>query len=49
MENGETLSQIVSRSKHIILKHWSKWNEQQKTRAAILFDKFPRPSGRIQP
>ena len=31
MENGETLPQIVSRSKHIILKHWSKWNEQQKT------------------
>ena len=42
MENGETLPQIVSRSKHIILKHWSKWNEQQKTRAAILFDKFPK-------
>ena len=42
MENGETLPQIVSRSKHIILKHWSKWNEQQKARAAILFDKFPR-------
>ena len=46
MENGETLPQIVSRSKHIILKHWSKWNEQQKTRAAILFDKFPKlPEG----
>lgn len=30
MENGETLPQIVSRSKHIILKHWSKWNEQQR-------------------
>ena len=28
MENGETLPQIVSRSKHIILKHWSKWNER---------------------
>jgi transposase len=42
MENGETLPQIVSRSKHIILKHWSKWNEQQKARAAILFDKFPK-------
>ena len=24
------------------MKHWSKWNEQQKTRAAILFDKFPK-------
>lgn len=42
MANGETLPQILSRSKHIILKHWSKWNEQQAARAAILFDKFPR-------
>ena len=36
MENGEILPQIVSRSKHIILKHWSKWNEQQKTNAAVV-------------
>ena len=42
MDNGETLPQILSRSKHIILKHWSKWNEQQIARATILFDKFPR-------
>lgn len=24
MENGETLPQLLSRSKHIILKHWNK-------------------------
>ena len=30
------------RDRHIILKHWTKWNEQQKARAAILFDKFPK-------
>ena len=43
MKNGETLPQIESRSKHIILKHWSKkWNEQQKARATILFDKLPK-------
>lgn len=42
MENGETMPQILSRSKHIILKHWSKWNNQQAERAAILFDRFPR-------
>ena len=36
MDNGETLPQILSRSKHIILKHWSKWNEQQIARATIL-------------
>lgn len=41
MANGETMPQIMAKSKHIILKHRSKWNEQQKTRAAILFEKFP--------
>lgn len=41
MENGETLPQIMARSRHIILKHKSKWNEQQRTRAKILFAKFP--------
>ena len=41
MSNGETLPQIMARSRHIILKHKSKWNEQQCSRAKILFDKFP--------
>lgn len=42
MENGETRPQIMARSRHIILMHKSKWNEQQKERAAILFRMFPR-------
>ena len=42
MENGETKPQIMARSRHIILMHKSKWNEQQKARAAILFRMFPR-------
>ena len=33
---------ILSRSKHVILKHWNKWNEQQAARAAILFEGFLR-------
>lgn len=41
MENGETLPQIMARSRHIMLKHKSKWNEQQRIRAKILFAKFP--------
>ena len=41
MANGETLPQIMARSRHVILKHESKWNGQQKARAAVLFDKFP--------
>ena len=41
MENGETMPQIMARSRHIILKHKSKWNVQQGRRAEILFRKFP--------
>ena len=41
MENGETMPQIMARSRHVILKHKSKWNEQQKIRARILFRMFP--------
>lgn len=41
MDNGETLPQIMARSRHIILKHKSKWDEQQARRAAILFRQFP--------
>lgn len=41
MANGETLPQIMARSRHIILKHKSRWNAQQADRAKILFEKFP--------
>lgn len=41
MDNGETMPQIMARSRHIVLKHKSKWNEQQRQRAEILFAKFP--------
>lgn len=41
MKNGETMPQIIAKSKHIILKNKSKWNQQQKHRAEILFDQFP--------
>ena len=42
MENGETRPQVIARSRHIILMHKSKWNEQQQARAAILFRMFPK-------
>lgn len=32
MDNGEKLPQIMARSRHIILKHKSKWNGQQAER-----------------
>lgn len=42
MGNGETMPQVMAKSRHIILKHESKWNEQQKNRAKILFEQFPK-------
>lgn len=41
MANGETRPQIMARSRHIILRHRAKWNDQQKARARILFQMFP--------
>ena len=41
MDNGETLPQIIAKSKHRILKNKSKWNKQQADRAKILFKLFP--------
>ena len=41
MSNGETMPQIIAKSKHIILKNKSKWNKQQTDRAEILFEHFP--------
>lgn len=41
MANGETMPQIMARSRHIILSHKTRWNEQQTKRAAILFEQFP--------
>ncbi len=42
MKNGETMPQVMARSRHLILMHKSKWNAQQKARAEILFDAFPK-------
>lgn len=42
MENGETKPQIMARSRHLLLMHRSKWNEQQQARAEVLFHLFPR-------
>ena len=41
MENGETLPQILAKSRYVILKNKAKWNKQQAERAKVLFAKFP--------
>ena len=40
-EDAERRPQIMARSRHVILMHKSKWNDQQKERAAVLFEMFP--------
>lgn len=41
-DNGETLRQIMARSKHIMTRHRSKWSDTQRKRAEILFEHYPQ-------
>jgi transposase len=40
-ENGDTRRQLLARSRHIIMKHYSKWTASQEERAKILFREYP--------
>lgn len=40
--NGETLRQIMARSKHIMTRNMSKWSDSQRQRAEILFGHYPQ-------
>ncbi len=39
--NGDTKKQLLARSKHFLFKSQDKWTDTQKTRAKILFVKYP--------
>ncbi len=39
--NGDTRRQLLARSRHIVMKHFSKWTRSQKQRAEILFHEYP--------
>lgn len=39
--NGDTRRQLLARSRHIVMKHRSKWIRSQKERAEILFEEYP--------
>jgi len=41
LENGDTLKQLLARSRYLLFKPESKWTSTQHTRAEILFDRFP--------
>lgn len=41
LENGDTIKQLLTRSKHLLYKHKDSWNTEQVKRAEILFREFP--------
>lgn len=40
-ENGDTRRQLLARSRHIVIKHFTKWTHSQQKRAEILFREYP--------
>ena len=41
LENGDTLKQLLVRSRYLLYKTQEKWSESQKMRARLLFERYP--------
>jgi transposase len=41
LSNGDTLKQLLARSRYLLFKHHIKWSDTQKERAELLFDRYP--------
>lgn len=41
LSNGDTLKQLLARSRYLLFKHHIKWTEIQKNRAVLLFERYP--------
>jgi transposase len=41
LENGDTIKQLLARSRYLLFKSPEKWTEKQKQRAKILFECYP--------
>mgnify|MGYP000477630843 CR=1 FL=1 len=41
LKNGDTLKQLLARSRYLLYKPNSKWTENQSRRAKILFEMYP--------
>lgn len=41
LPNGDTVCELLSRSRYLLMTSAEKWTESQKTRAALLFELFP--------
>ena len=42
LENGDTLKQLLARSRYLLFKNKDKWTASQKQRARLLFERYPR-------
>jgi len=42
LTNGDTIKQLLARSRYLLFKHHSKWTDKQKERAQLLFEKYPK-------
>ena len=41
LSNGDTLKQLLARSRYLLFKHHSKWTHVQQNRAELLFERYP--------
>lgn len=41
LSNGDTLKQLLARSRYLLFKHHGKWTSTQKSRAELLFERYP--------
>ncbi len=41
LSNGDSLKQLLARSRYLLYKHSEKWTQNQKERAQILFELYP--------
>lgn len=41
LSNGDTLKQLLARSRYLLFKHESRWTASQKQRADLLFPRYP--------
>lgn len=41
LENGDTIKQLLARSRYLLFKHTDKWTSSQVKRSRLLFERFP--------
>jgi len=42
LANGDTVKQLLARSRYLLFKHPSKWTRNQELRAELLFERYPK-------